>query len=44
MNCVLLIGRLTRDPEIRYTSGEQMADLSDEVERRWKDEKVEKDV
>ena len=25
MNAVNLIGRLTRDPEIRYTSGEQMA-------------------
>ena len=25
MNSVLLIGRLTRDPEVRYTSGSQMA-------------------
>lgn len=25
MNQVMLIGRLTRDPEIRYTSGSQMA-------------------
>lgn len=26
MNCVLLIGRLTRDPEVRYTTGQnQMA-------------------
>ena len=25
MNSVELIGRLTRDPEVRYTSGSQMA-------------------
>ena len=25
MNSVILIGRLTRDPELRYTSGTQMA-------------------
>ena len=25
MNSVMLIGRLTRDPEVRYTSGSQMA-------------------
>lgn len=25
MNSVILIGRLTRDPEVRYTSGTQMA-------------------
>lgn len=25
MNSVVLIGRLTRDPEVRYTSGSQMA-------------------
>ena len=25
MNNVMLIGRLTRDPEVRYTSGSQMA-------------------
>ena len=25
MNAVILIGRLTRDPEVRYTSGTQMA-------------------
>ena len=25
MNCVVLIGRLTRDPEVRYTSESQMA-------------------
>ena len=25
MNCVELIGRLTRDPEVRYTSGTQTA-------------------
>lgn len=25
MNSVILIGRLTRDPEVRYTSGSQMA-------------------
>ena len=25
MNCVELIGRLTRDPDVRYTSGSQMA-------------------
>lgn len=25
MNSVVLIGRLTRDPELRYTSGSQMA-------------------
>lgn len=25
MNTVILIGRLTRDPEVRYTSGTQMA-------------------
>ena len=25
MNSVVLIGRLTRDPETRYTSGSQMA-------------------
>lgn len=24
-NCVFLIGRLTKDPEVRYTSGSQMA-------------------
>ena len=25
MNSVVLIGRLTRDPEVRYTAGTQMA-------------------
>ena len=25
MNSVVLIGRLTRDPELRYTAGTQMA-------------------
>ncbi|MFR3139059.1 MAG: single-stranded DNA-binding protein [Lacrimispora saccharolytica] len=41
MNKVLLMGRLTRDPEIRYMSGEKattMASYTLAVERRYKRE------
>ena len=39
MNKVILMGRLTRDPEIRYTSGEKVmavASYTLAVERRYK--------
>ena len=38
LNRVLLIGRLTRDPEVRYTSGGQaVTDLGLAVNRRYRD-------
>lgn len=39
MNKVILMGRLTKDPEIRYTSGEKVmavASYTLAVERRYK--------
>ena len=45
MNSVVLIGRLTRDPETRYTSGSQMAVCSftiaiDRVTRQGEEKKT----
>ena len=39
MNKVILMGRLARDPEVRYTQGEQamaVARYTLAVDRRWK--------
>lgn len=38
MNKVILIGRLTRDPEIRTTANSTMASFSVAVDRRYKQE------
>ena len=38
MNKVILIGRLTRDPEIRATANSTMASFSVAVDRRYKQE------
>lgn len=38
MNKVILIGRLTRDPEIRSTANSTMASFSVAVDRRYKQE------
>jgi single-strand DNA-binding protein len=38
INCVLLLGRLTRDPELRYTpSGAAVAQFGLGLNRRWRD-------
>ena len=38
-NIVIIIGNLTRDPELRYTaSGAAVADLGMAVNRKWKDQ------
>ncbi len=43
LNRVLLIGNLTRDPELRYTpSGTPVADLGMAVNREWTDREGEK--
>ena len=45
MNRVILIGRLTRDPEIRYTqSGIAVANFSIAVDRRFKNANGEKET
>jgi single-strand DNA-binding protein len=42
LNKVKLAGRLTRDPEVRYTpSGTAIADFSLAVSRFWKNDKAE---
>ena len=39
LNKVLLIGNLTRDPEVRYTpKGTAVCDISIAVNRKWRDE------
>jgi len=39
LNRVMLMGNLTRDPEIKYTAkGTAIADISIAVNRKWKDE------
>lgn len=39
LNKVILIGNLTRDPEVRYTpKGAAVCDISIAVNRKWKDE------
>ena len=38
VNCVLLLGHLTRDPELRYTpNGAAVAQFSLGITRRWRD-------
>lgn len=38
MNKVIIVGRLTRDPDIRYTANSSMASFSVAVDRRFKQE------
>lgn len=39
LNKVLLIGNLTRDPEVRYTpKGQAVCDISIAVNRKWRDD------
>ena len=38
MNKVIIVGRLTRDPDIRYTTNSAMASFSVAVDRRFKQE------
>jgi len=42
MNCVVMVGRLTRDPELRFVagSGKAVATFSIAVDRRFSKEKV----
>src|SRR2546425_13029980 len=43
LNCVHLIGNLTRDPELRYTgSGRPVCDIGLATNRQWKTETGEK--
>ncbi len=43
LNCVHLIGNLTRDPELRYTgSGRPVCDIGLATNRQWKSESGEK--
>jgi len=45
LNCVVLIGRLTKDPELRYTpSGVAVASFTLAVDRSWLNQQGEKEA